>query len=81
MIPTDYASAFMVYLTAWLIFLAIMWARELWRTNINAWSLSEGRLCICEDCHYAFLLKPRESAARCPRCHELCYVTKGKRRR
>ena len=81
MFPTDYQNGFFIYVAAWLVFLTILWYREQWRTKINAWSLSEGKLCVCGECHFAFLLKPRELAARCPRCNGLCYITKGKRRR
>lgn len=78
MIPLDFKGAFFIYLIAWLAILMALWIRELWRRKIRAWALSEGRLCICEDCLYAFLVKPGESVARCPRCQELCRVRKMK---
>jgi len=80
MIPATYEYGFFVYLTVWLVLLIVLWSRELWRSRINAWSLSEGRLCVCDDCHFAFLVKPRETVARCPRCNQMSYVRRKKRR-
>ena len=76
MIPLNYEFGFFVFLVVWFVYLTILWIRETWRTKINTWSLSEGKLCICEDCRFAFLIKPQESMARCPRCGNLCYLKK-----
>lgn len=81
MIPIDFEVAFFIYLVLWLLYLGILWARESWRTNINDWSLSEGKLCVCEDCHFAFLIRPGENAARCPRCNNLCHLKKNKNKK
>lgn len=80
MIPINYELGFFIFLSAWLLYLTILWARESWRTEINEWSLSEGKLCICEDCLFAFLVKPLEKTARCPKCNNLCYLRKTKHR-
>jgi len=74
MIPLDYEQAFVLYVAVWLFFLLILWGREIWRAKVYDWALSEGRLCICEDCHFAFLVKPGVSVSRCPRCDEVCLV-------
>jgi len=76
MIAVDAQMAFFLYLLAWFVFLAILWGRELWRDKIYDWALSEGKICICDECHYAFLIKPGESVTRCPRCDEMCTVRK-----
>lgn len=81
MIHLDYEYGFVVYLFTWFVFLVIVWIRELWRAKAHEWTLSEGRLCICDDCHFAFLIKPGETAARCPRCDEICVIRKKKRKR
>ena len=78
MIPLSLQGAFLFYLIACLVALLILWGRELWRRKTYDWALSEGRLCICEDCLYAFLVKPGESVARCPRCQELCRVRQSR---
>lgn len=74
MIAINYASGFTVYLCAWMLFLAILWTRELWRRNVYDWSVSEGSLCICEHCRYAFLVKSGETFSRCPKCNGMCRV-------
>jgi len=81
MIPLNFEFGFFIYLLIWFVYLTVLWARESWRTTINDWSLSEGKLCICEDCHFAFLVKAGESMARCPRCNNLCHLKKVKHRR
>ncbi|HJO93281.1 MAG: hypothetical protein GY756_27985 [bacterium] len=78
MIPLSYGNGFFIYLLIWIVYLTILWIRESWRTNINDWSLSDGKLCVCEDCSYAFIVKPRELSAKCPRCDNLCYIKKIK---
>jgi len=74
MIPISFQQLFVSYLLVWLAGLMVLWLRELWRRKAHDWALSEGRLCICEDCLFAFLVKPGETVARCPRCQELCRV-------
>lgn len=76
MIPINYEYAFFIYILGWFIYLTILWARESWRTNINDWSLSEGKLCVCEDCGYIFLIKTGESSRKCPKCSSLCFLKK-----
>ncbi len=79
MIDLEIKWAFIIYLFIWFFGLAFLWGREFWRSKIYDWALSEGSLCICDRCHYAFLVKPRESASRCPKCDEVCTVKKRKR--
>lgn len=80
MFEINVANLFNLYLLGWIILLCVLWARELWRLKTYAWALSEGSLCICEKCHYAFMVKPGESVARCGRCEEICVIRKKKRR-
>ena len=79
MIPMNCTGGFMIYLFLWFILLTVLWIRELWRRKVYDWALSEGSLCICEDCHFAFLIKPNETVSRCPRCSEICMVKRKKR--
>ena len=76
MISVDIATAFVIYLFLWFAALSFLWARELWRQKIYNWALSEGRVCICEHCRFAFLIKPGESVARCTKCNEVCTIRK-----
>ena len=76
MIELDYDSCFVLYLFAWFVTLGILWSRELWRQKVHDWALSEGCVCICDNCRFAFLLKPGETAARCSKCNEMCTVRK-----
>lgn len=81
MFHVSFATGFFVYLFIWIIYLTILWIRETWRTDIREWSLSQGKLCICDDCKYAFLVKPRETTAICPKCGQLTIVKKSKTKR
>lgn len=77
MITIDYVTAFIIYLFAWLLTLAILWAREIWRLKNYDWTLSsKERLCHCDNCHFAFLIKHGENITRCPRCNEMCIMRK-----
>lgn len=78
MFHVSFATAFFIYLLIWIIYLTILWARETWRTDIRDWSLSQGKLCICDECRYAFLVKPRETTAICQRCGQLTIIKKNK---
>jgi len=76
MISLDFASGFALYLFVWFVILTFLWGRELWRDKIHDWALSEGRVCICDNCRFAFLIKPGESVARCSKCNEMCTIRK-----
>jgi hypothetical protein len=76
MISLDFSTGFVLYLFAWFAVLAFLWGRELWRDKIYDWALSEGRVCICDNCRFAFLIKPGESVARCAKCDEMCTIRK-----
>ena len=76
MIATNVSGFFVVYIASWFVVLAVLWAREIWRERISDWALSEGSVCVCDHCHFAFLIKPGESAARCLRCREMCSIRK-----
>jgi hypothetical protein len=76
LIEIDVQTGFFIYLFIWFAMLAFLWGRELWRDKIYDWALSEGKVCICEECHFAFLIKPNESISRCPRCDEMCTIRK-----
>ncbi len=78
-IEASVQTCFTVYLFAWMIFLVALWLRELWRSNVYDWALSEGNLCICGKCHFAFLAKPGEKITRCPKCNEVSRVRKMQR--
>ena len=68
----SFAGALFVYFVLWLIFLAILWARELVRVRNNSWHLSNSRLFHCDNCHHSFLSKEPVNLTRCPRCNSIC---------
>ncbi len=78
MIPVTFQYAFFIYLLAWIIYLIILWGRESLRTNINEWSLSDGKLCVCDKCGFAFISNPRLASSECPKCKNICLIKKEK---
>ena len=81
MIPINYSLGFFIFFIAWFVYLTILWARESWRTSIKEWSLSGGKLHVCDECSHPFIVKPRESRVRCPKCNNLCHIKKGKHKK
>ena len=60
MIGMSFADALFVYFLLWLIFLAILWWRELSRVKSYEWHLSNSRLFHCDSCpssHLSFYLQ------------------------
>ena len=76
MIVISIGTAFFLYVLFWFIVLLICWGRELWRDKVYNWALSEGNVCNCDRCHFAFIIRPGESAERCPKCNEVCKIRK-----
>lgn len=74
MIPLPAEYGFVIYLGAWIVTIAVLWAREYWRGGRNNWDLAKDKLCFCQKCHFAFLVKPGENISRCPRCNEICIL-------
>jgi uncharacterized paraquat-inducible protein A len=79
MISLSIENSFIVYLFVWLITIAILWIREIWRNYAYDWSLSKDQLLSCKRCHYSFLSKHGENVSRCPRCNEICIKRKPRR--
>lgn len=79
MIPMEFQYGFYLYIAIWLLTIIILWAREMWREKAYDWELSQDRLCVCDGCHYAFLIKHNENITRCPRCNEMCILRKRQR--
>ncbi|HBM15966.1 MAG TPA: hypothetical protein DD381_06450 [Lentisphaeria bacterium] len=78
MFQASYATVFFIYLLLWIVYLIILWVRESWRNDIRNWSLSEGKLCICNECRYAFLVNPRENTTICPKCGQFILIKNHK---
>ena len=72
MIGMSFADALFVYFLLWLIFLAILWWRELSRVKSYEWHLSNSRLFHCDSCHHSFIIKEAVNLTRCPRCNAIC---------
>ncbi len=79
MIPITVDKAFIVYLMIWLITIAILWSRKIWRDNAHDWNLNKSRLFRCDKCHYAFINKENTTITRCPRCNSICVFRKRRR--
>lgn len=78
MIGMSFADALFAFLLLWLIYLLVLWIRELNRVNRSAWSLSNGRLFHCDKCHHSFVLKKNENLTRCPRCNATCIAKRNR---
>jgi len=76
MIPLAMEYFFTVYVLAWFFTIGVLWAREHWRSRRNSWDISKDKLCFCDNCHFAFLVKPDENISRCPRCNGICILRK-----
>ncbi|MDD3119498.1 MAG: hypothetical protein PHQ27_09985 [Victivallales bacterium] len=79
MIPIDIATGFFIYLLLWMLTIAILWGRKLWRDHAQEWMLSKNRLFRCDSCHYAFINKENTTITRCPRCNNICIFRKHRR--
>lgn len=79
MIPVTIDTAFTIYLMVWLLVLAILWGRKIWRDHAMEGSLSKNRLFRCDLCHYAFVSKDNVTITRCPRCNGICIFRKRRR--
>lgn len=71
MIPLAIRYGFIVYVCFWMITLVVLWAWEMFRSKAYDWVISEDRLCLCDNCHYTFLLQPHVNITRCPRCNDM----------
>lgn len=78
MIGLSLANALVAVLVLWLIWLAVLWLRELNRNDRSAWSLSNSRLFHCDRCHHSFILKKTENITRCPRCNSICIAKRNR---
>ncbi|MDD3155714.1 MAG: hypothetical protein PHS41_12690 [Victivallaceae bacterium] len=72
MIGMSFADALFGILALWLLFLAILWLRELNRIRNFEWHLSNSRLFHCDQCHHSFIIKEPLNLCRCPRCNAIC---------
>ena len=78
MIGMSFADALFAFLALWLIYLAVLWLRELNRVNRSAWRLSNSRLFHCDNCHHSFVLKKMVNLTRCPRCNAICIAKRNR---
>ncbi len=76
MIPMTFADALFGFLLLWLIYLGILWYREMNRVKSHEWHLSNSRLFHCDNCHHSFIIKEPVSLSRCPRCNSVCICRK-----
>jgi hypothetical protein len=79
MIKISQENIFVFYIFASIFAMGILWIRELMRKKNYEWATSEGAVCICDKCHFAFLVKPGESLAECPRCEDICVIKKRRK--
>ena len=48
--------------------MALLWARQLWRSISRYWEVSEEQISHCPNCQYTFFIKPRQILTICPAC-------------
>ncbi|QSH40101.1 hypothetical protein P0136_01435 [Lentisphaerota bacterium ZTH] len=77
MIGINLSTGMLIYLILWLVTIAILWARELWRVKVTDWRISRSHLFRCDHCQYAFLTKENSNITRCPRCNAMCILRKN----
>lgn len=76
MIGIDYAGGLFFYVLLWLMTIAILWGREIWRNRAYSWQSGERRVLNCPGCHVSFVAANNASVARCPRCNSICFYRK-----
>ena len=76
MIELSFADAFFTYLLLWILFIGILWCRELARVKNFDWKVSNSRLFHCDNCHHSFIVKDSVNLTRCPRCNSICIFRK-----
>jgi hypothetical protein len=74
MIAITYEQGLLVYFLLWLSVLIVLWGREIWRIQKHDWSQHVDRLCVCDGCHLAFMIKSDVNITRCPRCNQMCIL-------
>jgi hypothetical protein len=74
MMALTYEEGLLVYFLVWLCVLAFLWGREIWRIQKYDWSQHADRLCVCEGCQLAFMIRPDVNITRCPRCNQMCIL-------
>ena len=74
MFHIQFQTGFEVYIALMLVGLAAAALFELLRSRRQSWNLSEDQLCRCADCSFTFVVRRKETVARCPRCGVLCSV-------
>ena len=79
MIAINFSTALLIYMLVWLLTIAILWIREVWRNKVNDWKISNSRLFRCDHCQYAFLTKENTNITRCPRCNGMCILRKKRK--
>ena len=57
MIEMSFADALFTYLLLWILFIGILWCRELARVKNFDWKVSNSRLFHCDNCHHSFIVK------------------------
>ncbi len=76
MIEMTFTDALFLYLLLWIIFIAVLWCRELARVREFDWKLSNSRLFHCDRCHHSFIVKDAVNLTRCPRCNAISIFRK-----
>lgn len=79
MIPISMDTGLLIYLMVWLLTIAILWGRNIWREHAHDWNLNKSRLFRCDSCHFAFVNKENCTITRCPRCNGICVFRKRRR--
>ncbi len=76
MIPVTLGGGLFILLALALLFILILWIRELRRQKRYEWESSNRNLFFCSRCHYSFLTGEPVNLTRCPRCNQICFRRK-----
>jgi len=72
MLNLNFSTALLLYLGIMVVLLVTACVIEELRDQTQNWKLSEDQLCNCSGCRLTFVVRRKETVARCPRCHNLC---------
>ena len=76
MIPIEPQTGFEICIGLMVVAFMAIALYDAWRGRVREWDVSEEQLCRCTDCSYTFVVRRKETVARCPRCSTLCSVRK-----
>lgn len=65
-------ALFAVFL-CWILYVGVLWWREVVRNRHFDWRLSDPRIFFCDRCRHTFHINEPADLTRCPRCNAVCF--------